>query len=330
MPQGMYWAYPSPPANIQTGDISIQTSIERDTHKYSYRDDLRSWQGFMFTIQKIGNIEYVCIPVEFGINNNIINKFTYQELRLASGNLLLQRPANKKAYLHGISYSVYDYHQIVPRLLPVEQCPNYSQYTDAYYPQINETIYSAIVGIKGYPSQEEDFLYLGNLSNGIKYATYDMASPFRLNPAKYRDAHFISEHNYSNKTAPRSNVMYGMLPMDYYHNHFDISLMGLNNLGQEVKWLWNNKGFVYPNSNVITNHSFGILHEEIIPQIFNEINLLIDDNITNIKVNINRPYLWIPVQINETYDPRTNFLSTHPSQTIFKLPVKVELSILYY
>lgn len=338
MPQGMYWAYPTPPASISTGDLIIQTSIERDVHKYSFRNDLRQWQGFLFTKAKLpfdtGNgiiyRDYILTPVDFSWTPDVIEAFTKQTMGLASygGRIHLNRPSGKKAYLHGISFSIYDHHQLVPRLLDPLQCPNTIQYEYVFYPFLNKTLYSAIIGVKGYPDENEDFLYSKYLNNKY-YSTYEYGSPFKLNAAMYRDAHFIQEFIHSNRTNPRSNVPYGMLPMDTYHNHFDMSIMGEDNLGQEVKFIWNNKGFVNPNATVNTNHSLTLLHEEMTPQVFNEINLLIDDNITDLRLDVFYPYLWEILQKNENYIPFSDAVTTNGLYTIFKLPVKVDLSIIY-
>lgn len=337
MPQGMYWAYPTPPATIQTGDLIIQTSIERDIHKYSFRNDLRQWQGFLFTKAKLpfdtGNgivyRDYILTPVEFSWTPDVIEGFTKQTMGLASfnGYLPLNRPVGKKAYLHGISFSIYDHHQLVPRLLDPLQCPYNIQYEYAFYPALNKTLYSAIIGMKGYPDETEDFLYEKYLDDKA-YSTYDYGSPFKVN-ATYRDNHYIKEYLYSNRTSPRSNVPYGMLPMDTYHNHFDMSIMGVNDLYEEVKFVWNNKGFVNPNATITTNHSLSLLHEEMTPQVFNEINLLIDDNITKLRLDVFYPYLWVFLQKNRDYIPFVNNTITSGLGTIFKLPVKIDLSIIY-
>jgi hypothetical protein len=325
MPIGMYWAYPNQPVNM--GDVNINFSIERDVHKYSYRDDLRFWQGFKFTIQTIEGQEYICTPVENAWSPTAIANFTKTTMNLASGKIHLQRPVNKKAYLHGISYAIYDYHQLVPRFLPPELCPSSGQFYDAYYNDTNETLFSVIVGKLGYPNEDPDFNYIKYLNDGIKYATFDYALPF-MNQHRYRDFHTLQMLNYTKNTAPRSNVLYGMLPMDYYHNHFDMTLIGYDINGNVVKNIWDNKK--EPNSGVISKHSFEILHEEIVPQIFNDINLLIDDNITDVELVVYRPYFWISLQPNSTYNPLNGTELPMGNQTIFRLPVKVETSILYY
>lgn len=330
MPVGMYWAYPNQPVNLGNVNIDhIDPSIQRDVHKYSYRDDLRFWQGFKFTTQTIGGQKYICTPVEYAWTPTAIENFTKTTMNLASGKIHIQRPIEKKAYLHGISFSIYDYHQLVPRFLPSEQCPSpsYSQYCDAYYNDTNETLPSVIVGRLSYPSQDPDFAYIMNLIDGTKYATFDYALPF-MHQNRNRDVHTLEMINYTRNTAPRSNVLYGMLPMDYYHNHFDMTLIGYDINGNVVKNIWDNKK--EPNSSVVSKHSFGMLHEEIVPQIFNDINILIDDNITDVELVVYRPYFWISLQPNSTYNPLSGTALPMANQTIFRLPVKVETSILYY
>lgn len=334
MPQGMYWAYPQPPANIQTGDLIINSPIGRDVRKYSYRDDMRTWQGFLFTTKKINGVEYILTPVEFAWSEDIINKYVTRDINLATsdGKLALNRPVGKKAYLHGISYSLYDYHQLVPRYLEPNECPNNQQYHTAYYPQINENLYSVIIAKKAYPSQNDDFLYITNLNlQGNKnYMTYDYGTPFKLNAANFRDMHTLFDLNYSNKTAPRSNVLWGMLPMDWYHNHFDIQIIGVDN-NTNVKYIWHNKGYVDINDSNTTNHSFATLNEEIVPQIFNEINKPIDDDIDQLLLKVKYPYIYVPLKVDEDYLPGISGIALPMGNyTIFKLPVKIELSILYY
>jgi len=349
----LHYSAPQPPASISTGDLVLNSDIGKDVRKFSFRDDLETWQGFEFAIKRVqtGNqmipyYDIITCPVAEMMTQDDLNDFATTKLSVDFkgknvGGIIIDPPANKKAYLHSISYSAYDHHQIVPLILQDEDCPPfpvefYNSYGEAWYARLKKSFYSFGVGKKAYGSEPTDFIYYAKRGkwdakpDAKKYTTYDFPSLIKPRTGTNRFKHYVAEMLYSNKKAPNSPNHFGMLSQDWAFNKFDIQIKAMDATNNLLQYVWDNRGKRLPTDTNNIAHSYSDDYDEFIPSVWNEINKEIDPNTYLLQVNVQRPYFFVPIQLQYNKLPFEDGVSvTRGLYTPFRLPIKVDISIIY-
>lgn len=260
-----------------------------------------------------------------------------------------------KAYLHTLSYSAYDYNEMIPYVDIIEICEDIFVETDPVGGwSIDELILTDAFGT-GY-----DGIIIGKYKTegGIYYY------PFR----NYTTADYpliINTNIYSNlygkranelaiidklaQSAPCSSIYRGMLPSDWMANNFGITIGGHTGIAiaedsipSTIIWDSRNRETFVDTLNYAQSFGEGnvVGYDSFFPAVNNEIDIEIPDDINYIFVDIRGPGWYHGIDIvNHGHslisDPVKGWLYTDNEEeykralpvTIVQMPVKVHLAI---
>ena len=266
-----------------------------------------------------------------------------------------------KAYLHGISFAAYDFNEPIPYVDVPALCEaltglaNTESEVEWNYESLKvedafgDGYHGFIIGIydtSKYVFDSRDYI-TANYPLLVNTDTFSNAKGKRFNELKVMTK--------LSQGAPRSSVFRGILPSDWMSNNFGIEIGGLTStdFNSEDTEIPDPTNLIYDSRNRLlfadTNNysqSFGenavVGLDEFFPAIYNEIDILIPDNIDWLTIDVRGPGWFhgidlVDHNIQYYFDPVKGWLfdaSQTPNRgtmpvTLVQMPVKVKLDIRY-
>jgi hypothetical protein len=335
--------------DINIGDLQVIQKVEKNYDSFHLYDDLETFQPIpakkvfvstTFNGMPFGAYFWV-IPMIFNgddkkifrrrlnLNNDIAetgistNKQRY---------IPINRPSGKKAYLHSVSWSAHDYNVAYPYYLQseIEDWANFylengvadlglwreNQFGDLY----GHIVALAINSQSSYPELLQKFPNYG-------YSTSDFAMPFFTSNNFLRDQFFFRPNTKFNKTGVKSSFVGGLL-QDIFPNGVNVTIGGHSGGGFADGMQLNHspEAIIFSTNDDDLNQSHNSRDWVNTPNIINEIDTLIPDNINHLLLDVEgfNWFLNVTIESDEPYKrDHINFT------TIVQMPLSVDVVIRY-
>lgn len=333
--------YPS--ANLEVnfdggggGTVVANQDPARLHERFLLTDNMQTFQAI--PKKQVGQNAY--IPVTNSINVANWHRFkrrlylnqrgTFGTGELNKKFIPITRPsANHKAYLHAITYTAYDFNEMLPRVTAQDKA---------------SLIVADVFG------DGIDGLKVNNtvmLDNEIRNASIPKSSYFSsADYPVYRDqtlaerSEEVALMERLGQSAPRSSIRFGMLPGDWLMNNFNCQILGIGgtpnfetvNSGFTKVWELPSINSSYPAS---INADVSNDTDMIIPGITNEIDIEIPEGLNWLAVEV-----WgagwrhgaFDDEVNEMYrlSAKGVFPASQSYYTYVQMPVKVQIDIRYW
>ena len=357
------YSQPRPkPGSVSIGDVSISQAIKKEYKRFNLCDKMANWNAIPRVKKTINGKDFWIIPLVNGSNLTAVplemnkwNERFKRELEVAitdtngtvtnTASLPVSRPSGKKAYIHGLSYAAYDFNEMMIQLTDSVIHQTALLLGRADDPSAEVTLPSLVepdafgVGLPGLIICAEGTVERLPRSGQYTTASFPMPNWYNLSPSGVLkiDAAWDRRKNdvetmiALNQSAPRASIFHGMLPADFAYNNVSISIIG-ERAGGNVR-LWDSQGRYNATDN---NQSNTYSHDIIFPAINNDIDVIIPDDISNLRIEVSGTswahHIDMP-GIDSTYNaPGSHVKGIHKERwavTYVTMPLKVQLDLRY-
>lgn len=289
---------------INVGDLQVTmppSEVKRDYEQFLLADDIKKFSPIAMKPLSVGFESYkwhiltaVGLTTGFDLSpfkrrlmaNVGKNYFSNVANTTDRKMIKINRPEGKKAYLHAVSYAMYDYNTMIPKVT-----------ADTYGDVISMLIDNAFgtgASQKGLP------VGLPMSASSADSEMIDVEAAFAMRSETITSAHYpifrrgstsrqdeLRVMEYLNQSAPRSSVRFGMLPTDYFINNFELTIGGFEDPTSVPARNASFATTIYETAKV-GNDSYGgnayadgeqVNRDTMVPAYNNEIDIEIPDNI---------------------------------------------------
>lgn len=345
------FTYPRKPASI--GDVVVNVppqTIEKDYDQFLLYDNYVNWDTIPVKIKTIEtgtvgnytNVDFIMIPaVPTSLNaSDVFEQFKRRLILnqdkaqngISDGykrHIKINRPVNKDAYLHSISWASYDYNSFRPFILKEmdeytkDGVPIQLSYTNEFGDLTGQVICVA--------PQVEPLKTWWLKYTKFPYTTADYPMPVLDGDNPYLYSRYTKYPIVSNHTALKSQFTSGLLASDILPSNFKLDLGlhdgtgmtdGMANLEQTPQSVL----FSTTHESGENNQSRSDIHHVQIPQVINEMDILIPEQYEYLICDVEGTGWFIQV-CNEDESPfNTNVASFY---TPVFMPSAVQITIRY-